>query len=146
MSKTESAHLILELYDLRREKVMRKARDWVIRFFPESFDEVMGTFMHEKNSAYFRMVISYWDNAAAMVNHGAIDEEMFNDMNGEHVIVFSKIHPFLGEIREAFGNDDFLKNLEKLVMRKPDAEQLLADTRESMKKWVDTQKEMSKGA
>jgi len=146
MSKTESAQLLLKLYDLRREKVMRKARDWMIGFFPESADELMGTFMDEKHSAYLRMVISYWDNAASLVNHGAIDEDMFNDLNGEHVVVFSKIYPFLGELREAFGSDDFLANLEKLVMRKPDAEKLLADTLERMKKWSDTKKEMSKGA
>ncbi len=146
MSKTESAHLLLKLYDLRREKVMRDARTWVMGFMPESQEELMGTFMDENNSAYLRMVISYWDNAATLVNHGAIDEEMFNDMNGEHIYVFSKIYPFLSDMREAFGRDDFLANLEKLIMRMPDSEKVIADARESMKKWADTKKEMSKGA
>jgi len=146
MSKTESAHLLLKLYDLRREEVMRDARNWMMGFLPESPEELMGTFMDDEKSAYLRMVISYWDNAATLVNHGAIDEEMFNDMNGEHIYVFSKIHPFLEDMREAFGRDDFLANLEKLIMRMPDAENVITGARESMKKWADTKKEMSKGA
>lgn len=31
-----------------------------------------------KDSAYYRMVVSYWDMAASFVNHGVIDEEMFD--------------------------------------------------------------------
>ena len=64
MNKVESADLILKLYELRREETMRKARNWFISFFPESVDEVMQTMMDEKTSAYYRMVISYWDMAA----------------------------------------------------------------------------------
>lgn len=32
-SSYESADLILKLYDLRREEVMRKARDWYLKEF-----------------------------------------------------------------------------------------------------------------
>jgi len=36
------AHLILELYELRREAEMRKARNWWgAEFFPQSADDVM---------------------------------------------------------------------------------------------------------
>jgi hypothetical protein len=31
--------------------------------------------------------------AAALVNNGAISLELFNDTNGEHIGVFSKIEP-----------------------------------------------------
>jgi hypothetical protein len=146
MSKTESANLILKLYDLRREEVMRKARDWMIWYFPESLDEIIATYMDEQTSAYLRMVVSYWDNAAVLVNHGAIDEDMFNEMNGEHIMVFSKIYPFLNEIREKFNNEKFLMNLEKLIMRMPDAENILETRRKVTKERIEAKKALAKDA
>ncbi len=82
------------------------------------------------------MVTSYWNMAASFVNHGAIDEEMFTDAHGEHFVVFSKIEPFLPELREIMGNPNMLGNLEKLIMRQPDAKEKLAKARESMKGWI----------
>ncbi|MDQ3180990.1 MAG: hypothetical protein M3Q33_10770 [Acidobacteriota bacterium] len=146
MSKAESAELILKLYDLRREATMREARNWIISFFPESAADVMQAIMNPETSAYYRMVVSYWDMAASFVNHGAIDEEMFADAHGEHFVVFSKIEPFLPELREIMGNPNILGNLEKLIMRQPNAEERLAKSRESMKRWAEARKEMAKNA
>lgn len=94
MSKAESADLILKLYELRREATMREARNWMIGFFPESAADIMQAMINPETSAFYRMVTSYWDMAASFVNHGAIDEEMFADAHGEHVIVFSKSNLF----------------------------------------------------
>ena len=49
------------------------------------------------NSGHFRMVTSYWDMAASFVLNGAIDEQMFNDANGEQLGVFAKMEPFLAD-------------------------------------------------
>ena len=68
-------------------------------------------------SGYYRMVISYWEMAASLVNHGAIDAEMFNDANGEHIFVYAKLEPFLPALREESGNPEFLEHLEKVVKR-----------------------------
>ena len=134
--KYETANLILKLYDLRREEVMRKARDWYIgQFNPASFQEITETMMTDK-SPYYRMVTTYWDMAASFVNHGAIDEQMFTDANMEHVVVFAKIEPFIEEIRSAFGSSSYLENLEKLVMRRPDAKEYLNTLRERFKQWA----------
>ncbi len=146
MSKAESAELILRLYDLRREATMREARNWMISFFPESAADVIQAIINPETSAYYRMVVTYWDMAASFVNHGAIDEEMFADAHGEHLVVFSKIEPFLPELRETMGNPNILGNLEKLIMRQPDAKEKLAKTRETMKRWMEAHKEMSKNA
>jgi hypothetical protein len=146
MSKAESAELILKLYDLRREAKMREARNWMISFFPESTQDIMQAIMNPETSAYYRMVVSYWDMAASFVNHGAIDEEMFADAHGEHFIVFSKVEPFLPELREIMGNPKALANLEKLIMRQPDAKENLAKARESMKRWMQARAEMAKNA
>ena len=146
MSKAESADLILKLYDLRREATMREARNWMISFFPESAAEIIQAILNKETSAYYRMVVTYWDMAASFVNHGAIDEEMFTDAHGEHFVVFSKIEPFLPELRETMGNPTILGNLEKLIMRQPDAKEKLAKARESMKRWIEASREMSKNA
>jgi hypothetical protein len=134
--KHEDADLILKLYDLRREEVMRKARDWFLgQFQPESVDDCVAAVMGE-HSGHYRMVTSYWDMAASLVNHGAIDEEMFNDTNAEHLVVYAKIEPFLEEIRTVSGNPKYLQNLEKLVMRMPDAKESLNALRERIKQWA----------
>jgi hypothetical protein len=122
MSKEhESADLILKLYDLRREAVMRQARDWYFTFSPETIEDVVAAARGEK-SAYFRMVVSYWDMACSLVNNGAIDEQMFADANGEQNYVFAKLHPFIAQMREYSKQPHYLANLEKYVMRQPDAE------------------------
>ena len=144
MSKAESAELILNLYELRREETMREARNWFSGFMPESADEIMKAMIAEETSAFYRMVTSYWNMAASFVNHGAIDEEMFNDANGEHFIVFCKIEPYLAEIRETMGNPNVLKHLEDLVMRQPNAKEMLAARREMMKRWMLARAQMAK--
>ena len=115
-SPYESATLLVRLYELRRETAMREARTWYARSFsPASADEVVAA-VSGPNSAQFRMVTSYWEMAASFVNHGAIDSEMFNEANGEHLIVFAKLQPFLAEYRTKTSSPKYLAALEKLVM------------------------------
>ena len=129
--KAKSAELILKLYDLRREAVMREARNWFFTFNPQSLEDIRRVTAGE-HSAYYRMVTSYWDMACSFVNHGAIDAEMFNDATGEQVFVFAKIQPFLEEIRSA-SNPTYMQHLEKAVMAMPAAEERLAHVRQMMK-------------
>jgi len=132
MGKQEDANLILKLYDLRRETVMREARNWFFSFNPTTTAEYMEAMMGPQ-SGYVRMVISYWDMAASLVNNGAIDEQMFNDANGEHMFVFAKIEPILAELRQQWNQPDMLKHYETLVRRVPNNEQILAGIRERIK-------------
>src|SRR5271155_5277122 len=114
MSIQEEAGLILKLYELRREETMRQARDWYFREFnPQSMAEFSDA-MFGEHSGHLRMVVTYWDMAAALVNDGAISMELFNNSNGEHIGVFSKCELLLGEIRSAYG-PQFCGNLEKLI-------------------------------
>jgi hypothetical protein len=132
MSKHEEADLILKLYELRREPTMRKARDWYfLEFNPESV-EGFNKALFRENSGHMRMVASYWDMAAALVNHGAITLELFNETNGEHISVFSKVEPFLEELRASM-SPQFLVNLEKLVDATPNGRQRTAAARERVK-------------
>jgi len=132
MSKQEEAGLILKLYELRREETMRKARDWYfMQFNPESVADVMDAMMGE-HSGHLRMVLSYWDMAAALVNQGAISLDMYTNTNGEQIGVFSKIEPLLVEIRRTIG-PQFAVNLEKLIDSMPDGRKQTATARERMK-------------
>ena len=125
----ESATLLIRLYELRRDPTMREARAWYARSFnPTSVDDMVQA-LTGPNSAHFRMVTSYWEMAASFVNHSAIDEEMFAEANGEHIVVFAKIEPFLAEYRAKMGFP-FLSSLEKLLMKMPGIKERLASTRE----------------
>jgi hypothetical protein len=129
-SPFESADLLIKLYELRRDPTMREARNWYARDFnPSSIDDVMAAVMGP-HSGHFRMVTSYWDMAASLVANGAIDEQMFNDANGEQIVAFAKVEPFIGEYRTRMGNPAYLSHLEKLVMKRPGAKETLAGMRE----------------
>jgi len=129
--KEKSAELILKLYDLRREEVMRQARNWFFAFNPETVEDVIKA-ATGNDSAYYRMVTSYWDMACSFVNHGAIDEEMFAAANQEHNMVYSKIEPFVEEIRTKAG-PLYMSHLEQVVMRQPNAKETLERLREMAK-------------
>ena len=129
-SAYESATLLIRLYELRRDPTMREARNWFARSFnPSTIDDVLQA-MSGPNSAHFRMVTSYWDMAASFVNHEAIDERMFNDANGEHIVVYAKMEPLIAEYRSRIGNPTYLASLERLVMKTPGAKDRLAAVRE----------------
>jgi hypothetical protein len=132
MSKQAEAGLILKLYELRREEIMRQARDWYFRDFnPESMADFMAAMMGP-NSGHLRMVVSYWDMAASLVNNGAISLEFFDDSNGEHIGTFAKIEPILGEIRTAL-SPRFAASLEKLIDATPDGRKRVSLAREQIK-------------
>jgi hypothetical protein len=128
-TKYESADLVLQLYDLRREVVMRRARAWFReQFHPESAAEVLAVY-RGKSSAPYRMVTTYWNMAAALVLHGAIDAQMFADTTGEHIMVYARLEPFLPQLREALNNPAYLDHLERVILQLPDAQARLARMR-----------------
>jgi hypothetical protein len=128
----ESAQLNLQLFELRREPVLRGARDWFLREFnPDSFTELVALAGGERNAS-FRMVLGYWDMAASLVTTGAIDADAFRAAHGEIFATFSKIHLYLAELRNASGEPEFCKHLEAVVLSAPDAEAILKRRREAL--------------
>jgi hypothetical protein len=136
MATPQDAELILKLYELRTEETMRRARNFVIlEFFPQSADDVKALFgdkEHPEWNHLFRQATSYWDMAAAMVNHGAINQELFFDTNGEFFAIWAKLGDFIGDLRAFFG-PQYLINLEKLVAAHPNSEQRLRLMKERLK-------------
>ena len=141
MSKTKSADLILKLYDLRRETKMREARSWIFTFNPTSADEYLNAMRDPEVGAYLRMVTSYWDMAAALVVHGAIDAEMFGDTAGEHIVIYAKIEPFLKEFREKINNPKAFKNLEKVILDMPDGKERVERTQAMLRSFAEAKAE-----
>ncbi|MDQ2938860.1 MAG: hypothetical protein M3R67_15370, partial [Acidobacteriota bacterium] len=74
-------------------------------------------------------------------NNGAIDEQLFNETNGEHIFIYAKIAPVIEEVRTMFGSPDFLQNLETLVKRIPNIDEKIATMRERMKKFAELRAE-----
>ena len=129
----ESAQLNLQLYDLRREEVLRQARSWFLsEFNPDTFDEFIAIVRGERN-AWFRMVIGYWDMAASLVINDAIDGDAFRDAHGEIFATFSKIQPFLAELRSTTKEPGICKHMEAVVMAAPEAEAVLKRRREAIR-------------
>ena len=119
---TSDAHLILELYDLRREPEMRKARSWwLAEFWPQNADDfakVAGAMGTQENN-WLRQVGGYWSMAASFVLQGVLSEELFIQpaVSGEMYFLLAKIHPFLGELREKMGDPHLFGNIEKVITK-----------------------------
>jgi len=138
MGKQEDTMAILKLYELRRNKQMRAARQWYFsEFAPKSAMDIIGLFRDgERASANFRMVASYWDTASSLVLNDGIDRKMFLDANTEHVLVYAKIADFLPEVREIFREPHYLIHLEQLVKSLPDFEAKLATRKKLIDLWT----------
>ena len=129
----ESGLLNLRLFDLRREPVLREARAWFLNEFnPETFAELVTLVSGERNAS-FRMVLGYWDMAASLVTTGAIDGDAFRAAHGEIFAAFSKVQPFLSELRDASGEPEFCRHVEAVVLAAPDAEATLARRRNAIR-------------
>src|SRR5215472_9393830 len=119
---TADAQLILQLYDLRREAEMRKARNWWAgEFLPQSADEILQVSwaMGTQENNWFRQVLGYWGLAASFVLQGALNEELFLQpaFSGEMFLIFAKVQPFLKELREKLGDKQAFRNMELVATR-----------------------------
>jgi hypothetical protein len=124
----ESGRLLLHLYELRTAPELRRARAWFgFEFHPTTARDVMGAWLGPGPvSAPYRMVTTYWEMAAALVLHGAIDRELFHAANTEHVAVYAKLRPYLAEVRAAAADPAYLVSLERVVLAMPDVEARIA--------------------
>ncbi len=112
-----SVDIVLKLYDLRREPVMRAARKNLMeQFWPNSVKEVLAVmdFTHPLNES-FRQVSSYWEMVYGIAKNGAITADYLAESNGEGLFLYAKIQPFLAELRKeyspfAFANAEWIVN------------------------------------
>ena len=114
------AQLILQLYDLRREAEMRKARSWwFVTFWPSSADDFMTVAfaLGTQENNWLRQVSGYWSMAASFALEGALNTDLLLQpaVSGEMFIVFAKVHPFLKELREKAGDPHMFATIEKVI-------------------------------
>jgi len=116
---TADAQVIMQLYDLRREPEMRKARAWWLgEFWPGNAEDYLkvSAAMGTQENNWLRQVSGYWEMAAAMAVHGAVSSDLFLEpsFSGEMFFVFAKLNPFLKELREK-ASPTMLRNVEQLI-------------------------------
>jgi len=120
MSKEKPDHhdaeLILKLYDLRREPVMRQSRSAIGGWFPRSWEDVAAVTQatHPLNASW-RQVSSYWEMAYSMSRHGIVHAEFLAENGAEGIFLFAKIAPYLERFRRevsptAFTNVEWIVN------------------------------------
>lgn len=113
------AQLQLQLYDLRREAKLRQAREWFFEnYHAANLDEANRlTPPGSVESAYARMVTTYWEQACALLNYGLLHEELFFETSGEFFGVWEQLKAFLPELRRRYQNPYFYHHLEKAAQR-----------------------------
>lgn len=115
----EQAQLHLQVYDLRREAKLRQARDWFQQnYFAETVEDAMqlaapGT----EPGTYVGMVIGYWEQACALLNHGLLHEELFFETSGEFFGIWEQLKNVAPQFREQFKEPHMLENMEKAAQR-----------------------------
>ena len=116
------AELVLKLYELRREPVMRQARSYIGgAFLPASVDEMVALVTSGKpEGAYLLQVYGYWDMVAAFVLHGALDASLVYDVCQEMYFQYAKIQPHLAGFREQMNLPEWMRNIEGVVEGSPE--------------------------
>jgi hypothetical protein len=135
LAAREDAATILKLYELRQEPVLRKARAWMTgEFWPTSAEEIRVVIADSgsERNCWFRQVTTYWEMAAALVNHGVLAAELFVDANSEPFFIAAKFWPYLQDIRTQL--PAFLVQMEKLLERSAAGRQKLEIMQASAKR------------
>ncbi|MBL8729063.1 MAG: hypothetical protein JNM25_11570 [Planctomycetes bacterium] len=105
------AELALKVYDLRREPVMRESRDAINRdYWPRNEAEAVAVLKpeHPLNRAY-RQVSTYWEMVYGLCKHGIVNTEFLLDSNGEGLLLFARVEPYVAAIRKATSPRSFEK-------------------------------------
>jgi hypothetical protein len=114
----EQAKLILQLYELRREAVMRQARSFIGgEFLPQSAEDLVRLVSKGgQETGYILQVYGYWDMVCAFVVHGTLSEGLVYDTCQEMYFQFAKIQPYLKDFRRLMNLPEFMLSLEKVIM------------------------------
>ena len=130
----QQADLILKLYELRREAVMRSARGYVGgEFMPRSVDDFVSLVAAgNQQSGYILQVYGYWDMVGAFVVHGALEARLVYDTCQEMYFQYAKIQPYLKDFRQAMNLPEFMRSLEAVIEGSEEGRSRLADMRNNL--------------
>jgi len=113
------AQLQLQLYDLRRETKLRQARDWFFQnYFVDNIEDANRIAPPgSQEGTYAMMVMSYWEQACALLNHVLLHEQLFFETSGEFYGAWDRIKPIVAAVRERYHMKNWLANMEKAASR-----------------------------
>ena len=95
------AELVIKLYDLRRETVMRASRTTMMQFLPRSYEELLAVTQptHPSNAAW-RQVSSYWEMAWSFARHGVCNPDFLIENTTEGLFLYAKVQPYVEQYRK----------------------------------------------
>ena len=108
------AELVLRLYDLRRETVMRESRAKMQQWLPRTWEEFLATTQFENPlNAAFRQTSTYWEMAYGMARHHIVNPDYLMENTTEGLFIYAKVLPFLERFRKesaptAFRNAEWI--------------------------------------
>ena len=131
---TEQAELILRLYELRRETVMREARNFVGgEFLPQTDDDLVTIVTKGgKETGFVLQVYGYWDMVCAFVLHGMLSERLVYDTCQEMYFQYAKIQPYVRGFRKKLNLPEWMQSIEKVVEGSAKGRKRLAAMQESL--------------
>jgi hypothetical protein len=134
--KAAEAELILRLYELRREAVMRQARSFVGgTFAPKSVEEFAGVVKKGGvETGYVLQVYGYWDMVCAFVRHGILSQALVYDTCQEMYFQYAKIQPYLAGFRQEMGLPEWMENLRKVIEGSAKGRKRVADMRRGLER------------
>lgn len=129
------AELIIKLYELRREPVMRESRKEVLgKFWPRSFDDVLAVSKHDHPlNAAFRQTSTYWEMVYGMARHGIVHADFMMESCGEGLFLYARMEPYVAQYREKVRPTGF-RNAEWIVTHSEAARSLLEHFRKRVEK------------
>jgi len=115
----EQGQLQLQMYDLRREARLRQAREWFFKnYFADTMEDAQRIAGFGTESGTFTMmVVSYWEQACAFLNHGLLHEDLFFETSGEFFGVWERVKATVPGFRKMFVSNQYLVNMEKAAQR-----------------------------
>ncbi|MFN2400280.1 MAG: hypothetical protein ABR543_16830 [Gemmatimonadaceae bacterium] len=121
------AELVLRVYELRREPVMRESREAInTQFWPKSAEDLveMASKREHPLNAPLRQVGAYWEMVYGFAKHGIVPGDFLLESNGEGVFLYARVLPFIKELREATNPRSF-QNTEWITTNTETGKQLL---------------------
>jgi hypothetical protein len=143
----QEAELVIKLYELRREAVMRQARSFVGgEFMPKSVDDfVKQVSAGTRESGFILQVYGYWDMVSAFVIHGTLKERLVYDTCQEMYFQYAKIQPFLPGFREQMKLPEFLENLQSVVEGSKHGRNRIANMRQNLERMSELRSQTNEG-
>jgi hypothetical protein len=135
------ADLVLKIYDLRREPVMRESRAAInTKFWPRSSEEAVAVTApdHPLNVA-FRQTSGYWEMVYGMARHGIIHPDFLVENNGEGLLLYARVEPYLAEFRQATSARSF-RNAEWVATQSAVGQMLMESYRARIKRMLEARR------